>query len=78
MQYKFGKEIGYHDGHFWRATGDVHELDEALGAAYGCNGENGPARRGLVRVRGYDVYRTAEGGLVAVSCLDARRVEEVA
>lgn len=74
MEYKFGKKVGYHDGHFWRGG---HELDEALGAAYGCNGEQGPARTGIARVQGYDIYRTGDR-LVAVSCLDAYEVEEVA
>jgi hypothetical protein len=75
MEYKFGKKVGYHDGHFWRGG---HELDAALGAAYGCNGEQGPARTGIARVQGYDIYRTSEGQLVAVSCLDAYQIEEVA
>ena len=78
--YKFGEKIGYHDGHYWReadaSTG--HKLNEALGAAYGCNGEQGPALPGIGRVRGYNIYRTPEGQLVAVSCLDAYQVEEVA
>ena len=78
MAYKFGKRIGYHDGHFWREASNGHELNEALGAAYGCRGEHGPALPGIARVRGYDIYRTSEGDLVAVSCIDVYRVEEVA
>ena len=75
MKYIFGKRIGYNDGHFWRGG---HELNDALGAAYGCNGEQGIARQGIARIRGYDIYRTDAGQLVAVSCLDAYQVEEVA
>ena len=80
--YKAVQKVGYHDGHFWRACGGlggVHALNEALGAAFGCDGETGTARRGLAHTEyGYEIYRAGDNLLYAVHALDAWQVEEVA
>lgn len=80
--YKAVKRVGYHDGHFWRHCGGVlsgaHALNIALGAAYGCNGDEGPARRGIDRTElGYDIYRGSDDLLYAVCALDAWQVESI-
>ena len=66
--------IGQFDGHFWHAVGDnVHRLDIALGAAFGCNdAEVGPMARPIERTKTRDgIYRGTDGQLYAVNVNEA-------